>query len=990
VSVSAGDAYLDVHGRLASGFGRKLAGQVNPVAGQIGEKAGHHFGRRFAHGVKLAAAAIGVGLAAATVVAVKGILSATKAASDLNETVNKTKVIFGSSKGEILRWSRGSATALGLSRQEALANAAAFGDMFLQLKIGRPRAVDMSKGMVRLAADFASFHNADITDVLAAQQSAFRGEYDALQRFVPGINAARVEQEALRATHKKSAKDLTLAEKAQATYNIMLRDGARATGDFARTSQDNANQQRIAKAQWADLKATIGQGFLPAQLAVTKVFTEKLLPAGAIIAKRMLPGIRTGVTSAATALAGAVPSAKRLAGGSKRLGEKLGTVIASLGKIPLAVKLVTGAYRDGDVTSSGFHGTLETVGVKARELVTAFQEARTSTGGFKDATDGLRDTVSVAGVGVGFLADHLGLLKLLLPALVAGFLAYKTAQALGNVAQLAHVALLPAQIAGNFALAGSNRALVAAQREQVGGQVAQTVAQTAGNTAGEVGILTSIRARVAAVAQAVASRVVAVATRAWAAGQWLLNTALTANPIGLVVAAVALLIAGLVLAYQHSDTFRRIVDTAFRAVAAAGKWMWEEVLKPAFDDIGLAFTAVGTAATFMWDKVLRPTFTFLVEAWLTVAGAIVHGAATAFGWVPGLGPKLKAAAEVFDTFRQSVTDALNKINGKDVKVNAKAGIIWTAEAAKFREAAGRMATGGRIPGYGGGDQVPILAERGEAVVDKVRTRRYAQVLGAMGVPGFARGGRVGDAGDQHQGVRVVPFGSVGPLERGVPQVSAAYAAVARGLGRAVQRALEKAISTGRVGKVLEFAMAQLGEPYRWGATGPNSWDCSGLMQRAFQAAGVTLPRVSRDQARVGEAVSRRMARLGDLIYFGSPAHHIGLYLGADRMLHAPHTGDHVRISGGRVGTGYRRVLDRGGWLQPGVNVVENRTGRPERVLPPGGGMIDYQELAKANAASFANALHGSKVELDGERVGELVVEPQFRELRRMLRGGSSR
>src|SRR5262245_9789338 len=168
---------------------------------------------------------------------------------------------------------------MGLSRQEALASAASFGDMFLQLKLGRPQAVDMSKSMVQLAADFASFHNADITEVIEAQSSAFRGEYDALQRFIPNISAARVEQVALAESHKKTAKELTAAEKAQAVYSIMLKDGARATGDFARTSNGAANQQRILRAQIDDMKASIGQALIGPFTTVVRVINEDLIPA---------------------------------------------------------------------------------------------------------------------------------------------------------------------------------------------------------------------------------------------------------------------------------------------------------------------------------------------------------------------------------------------------------------------------------------------------------------------------------------------------------------------------------------------------------------------------------------------------------------------------------------------------------------------------------------------------------------------------------------
>ena len=103
----------------------------------------------------------------------------------------------------------------------------------------------------------------------------------------------------------------------------------------------------------------------------------------------------------------------------------------------------------------------------------------------------------------------------------------------------------------------------------------------------------------------------------------------------------------------------------------------------------------------------------------------------------------------------------------------------------------------------------------------------------------------------------------------------------------------------KVQKVISVAKAQMGKPYRWGATGPNSFDCSGLMQYAFKnGAGISLPRVSRDQANVGKKVSKAELQPGDLVFFakGGRIHHVGMYLGNDQYIHSPQTGDVVKIS----------------------------------------------------------------------------------------------
>lgn len=98
-------------------------------------------------------------------------------------------------------------------------------------------------------------------------------------------------------------------------------------------------------------------------------------------------------------------------------------------------------------------------------------------------------------------------------------------------------------------------------------------------------------------------------------------------------------------------------------------------------------------------------------------------------------------------------------------------------------------------------------------------------------------------------------------------------------------------------KAISAAESKKGTPYRWGGTGPNGFDCSGLVQWSYKQAGVSLPRVAHDQVKAGTRISYSEARRGDLLYWsrnGKPAHHVAIYLGDGRMIDAPRTGDHVR------------------------------------------------------------------------------------------------
>ena len=95
--------------------------------------------------------------------------------------------------------------------------------------------------------------------------------------------------------------------------------------------------------------------------------------------------------------------------------------------------------------------------------------------------------------------------------------------------------------------------------------------------------------------------------------------------------------------------------------------------------------------------------------------------------------------------------------------------------------------------------------------------------------------------------------------------------------------------------VVAIAMKYLGCPYQWAAAGPRRFDCSGFTMFVYAQVGVSLPHSSRAQINCGQRVSRANLQPGDLVFFGSPIHHVGMYIGGGRMIHAPHTGDVVSI-----------------------------------------------------------------------------------------------
>jgi cell wall-associated NlpC family hydrolase len=120
--------------------------------------------------------------------------------------------------------------------------------------------------------------------------------------------------------------------------------------------------------------------------------------------------------------------------------------------------------------------------------------------------------------------------------------------------------------------------------------------------------------------------------------------------------------------------------------------------------------------------------------------------------------------------------------------------------------------------------------------------------------------------------------------------------VPTGAGKALCAGKAVSAPSGVAKAAINFACDQLGDPYYWGADGPDSWDCSGLTMKAFAAAGVSLPHSSRMQAGYGTSVSSSNLLPGDLVFFNSPISHVGIYLGDGMMVHAPHSGTVVKVA----------------------------------------------------------------------------------------------
>lgn len=296
--VAEGVVVIEADGK---GIPEKVAEDVEKGSGPLAT-AGQNVGRSIFGGIVSAYAAIG-----GTQAVVGYFKDAVVGASDLNETLSKSEVIFGSNAKQIETWGNSAAKTVGMSKEAAIAAAAGFGDMFTQIGFTDDAAAEMSKSVVQAAADLGSFSNLDTADVAERISAAFRGEYDSLQAVIPNINAARVESEALAATGKTVASELTAQEKAAAVLAIVQTDGARAMGDFARTSDGAANAAKITTASLEDQQAKLGGALLPVWNNFLSFVNTTVIPAFSTLVtwitenSDILGGLALAIGSAAAA-----------------------------------------------------------------------------------------------------------------------------------------------------------------------------------------------------------------------------------------------------------------------------------------------------------------------------------------------------------------------------------------------------------------------------------------------------------------------------------------------------------------------------------------------------------------------------------------------------------------------------------------------------------------------------------------------------------------
>jgi cell wall-associated NlpC family hydrolase len=196
--------------------------------------------------------------------------------------------------------------------------------------------------------------------------------------------------------------------------------------------------------------------------------------------------------------------------------------------------------------------------------------------------------------------------------------------------------------------------------------------------------------------------------------------------------------------------------------------------------------------------------------------------------------------------------------------------------------------------------VATLTDRRNAAIEQLRDEQAR--LSAAATDLTTQQKRIADATADLQKLRTTVARQLKAAQKELARLQASERAAVERLLNAGDTSITCAQAgvelSGRVGTMLRYACAHLGDPYVWAAAGPSTFDCSGLTMRAWQVAGVSLPHNADAQSHYGTRVQPREAALkpGDLVFFHSPITHVGIYIGDGLMIHAPHTGTVVKIA----------------------------------------------------------------------------------------------
>jgi hypothetical protein len=359
---------------------------------------------------------------------VTGGYKAAQAASDFNETVSKSGVIFGEASTEIKAFADTAAQSLGLSKQAALDASATMGIFGKSAGLAGADLSNFSIEMVKLSGDLASFHNANPADVALALGAALRGEAEPIRKFGVLLNDAAVKAQAMKMGLYDGTGALDAQAKVLATQKIILQQTSDAQGDFARTSEGAANQQRILKAQVDNAKISIGQAFLPILEAVlpvlvtfataignnTDAFIAFVAAIGTVAGAIVLAKASMALWKAASIIATGVNYALATSFTAVQISTGIGIIAVAAGTVAFAAytKKMNAARKESDLLNQQTLTTAGTIGAMGALMgPKGFIGPELSAEQLKERTDAFNKLQSGAGAATKANYDYAKSLK---------------------------------------------------------------------------------------------------------------------------------------------------------------------------------------------------------------------------------------------------------------------------------------------------------------------------------------------------------------------------------------------------------------------------------------------------------------------------------------------------------------------------------------------------------------------------------------------------
>lgn len=372
------------------------------------------------------AVAAGLAVAAAGVIAL-GVKSV-KAASDAEQSLGATETVFGRFSDTVVKTSKRAATTFGLSANEYRESANLIGSLFRNQGVEADKLAGKTRGMIKTGSDLAATYGGTTREAVEALGSAFKGEFDPLERYGISIKQSAINAElAANGQEKLEGQALKTAQQI-ATSKLIMEQSSRAAGAFGRESNTLAHVQQVLGAQSENLQAKIGGALTPSLTKLGNAVSADVMPYLSDLADKYAP---------------------KVAGWIDKLSDKIPDLIAG--------------FRGGGDSTSQLSSDLGKVSDAAGELAPELRKAGRE---FPSLHDGL----NVFGVGLSFAADHVDELRTALPYLVAGLAAYKGAQLANQLIGRDSLAGFALQLASTRSLTTANRQLAVSLQQVNGAQ----------------------------------------------------------------------------------------------------------------------------------------------------------------------------------------------------------------------------------------------------------------------------------------------------------------------------------------------------------------------------------------------------------------------------------------------------------------------------------------------------------------------------------------